>query len=108
MGVAFEQAPIIGTEINNYRIKQGVVLDVVTVNVVGRAIELLPFFTIIKGEISEKGEVLIKKHFDKKNDGKEAIDSIILPTEFYQLRNMNNEIMFVTDLRGVLSIYEQL
>ena len=69
----------VGVEIANYRIRKGVVNGVNTVNVVGKANELLPFVTVVKGEISEKVDVLIKKHIDKKNDGKEAIARIILP-----------------------------
>jgi hypothetical protein len=104
----------VGVEIANYRIRKGVVNGVNTVNVVGKANELLPFVTVVKGEISEKVDVLIKKHIDKKNDGKEAIariilpeaiDRVILPTEFYELRNANNEIVFITDLSGFQSLY---
>ncbi len=133
---SIEKANTIGVEISNYRIRKGVVLGVTTVNVIGRASALLPFVTVINSEIPKKVEVLIRKNFEtrnSKNDGikfvgdvsmsgitmnvggdetKSAANSVsdeefTLPTDFYELRNANNEIVFITDLRGVLSIYEQ-
>jgi hypothetical protein len=118
---SIEKANTIGVEISNYRIRKGVVLGVTTVNVIGRASVLLPFVTVINSEILKKVEVLIRKNFEarnSKNDGikfggdetKSAADSVsdeefTLPTDFYELRNANNEIVFITDLSGFQSLY---
>jgi hypothetical protein len=131
---SIEKANTIGVEISNYRIRNGVVLGVTTVNVIGRGSSLLPFVTVIKAEINRKAEVLIRKNFETRNskndstkfDGnvsmsgitmnvggdraQSAADSVsdeefTLPTEFYELRNANNQIVFITDLRGYQDIY---
>jgi hypothetical protein len=128
------ESKTIGVEISNYRIRKGVVLSVTTVNVIGRASVLLPFVTVINSEIPKKVEELIRKNFETrntkddgiKNDGIKNVgglpmnaggdrgelvaDSVsdeefTLPTEFYELRNANNEIVFITDLRGFQSLY---
>jgi hypothetical protein len=44
------------------------------------------------------------------DETKSAADSVsdeefTLPTDFYELRNANNEIVFITDLRGFQSLY---
>jgi hypothetical protein len=111
--------------INNYRFRNGVVVGVSTVYVAGNASELLPFVTTVTATITRKGQELIKNQilasknasiknddFTYSGDSRESvferetnIDDIELPTEFYQLRNPNNEVMFITDSRGVASLY---
>jgi hypothetical protein len=130
---SIEKANTIGVEISNYRIRKGVVLGVTTVNVIGRASALLPFVTVINSEIPKKVEVLIRKNFETRNskndstkfDGNVSMSGVTaaisdregtvadsisdeeftLPTDFYELRNANNEIVFITDLSGFQSLY---
>jgi hypothetical protein len=123
------ESKTIGVEISNYRIRKGVVLSVTTVNVIGRASVLLPFVTVINSEIPKKVEELIRKIFETRNTKDDGIKNVgglpmnaggdrgelvadsvsdeefTLPTEFYELRNANNEIVFITDLRGFQSLY---